>query len=502
MVNSISQTQTNPPKTTKTSIFYINDVHANVSNMERLKNASDEFDLFTSSSDADKLKFSAGDIVAGRDPQLGKLAVEFQNSTGIMASAGGNHEFDLNKKDLSEVLKNAKYKTLGINAEIPPTNESFKKLDEEIIPSYIQEQNGTKYGVIGLFPTDFAFHQTDPDEYKDVKILTIKETAPLVQNEIDKMKEQGVNKIIVLSHAGYEDDVELAKSVEGIDVIIGGHTHTLLKDIKEGESLFYSAKTGAPTIITQAGKDGKYFGVLNLEFNENGIITKAQNNVNETKDLPKSMIFQYFSDKFLGKPKVVGKINSAPNEPPRLSVENPNADFIEDAIRIELDVDVAIMNSANMRESFRIGDLTDRQLAGLSPFKNKMCIIKLSEKELVEAVKTGAKSFTNEDHVPGILQVSGLKYTATKSGEVKEIRFVDKNGKETPIDINNPNPFKTYRVGTDDFMAKGGNNYIPNKHKEAEAKFDFDKDKLVIDYIKKLNKPIDIKTDGRITIVD
>lgn len=502
MVNAVSQTQIAPQKTTKTSIFYINDVHANVSNMERLKSASDEFDAFVPSENIDKLKFSAGDIVAGRDLALGKLAVEFQNSAGIMASAGGNHEFDLNKSDLSEILKDAKYKMLGLNAEIPSTNESFKKLNEEIVSSYVQEQNGTKYGVIGLFPSDFAYHQTDPDEYKEVKILTIKETAPLVQKEIDKMKEQGVNKIILLSHAGYAEDVEMAKSVEGIDVVIGGHTHNLIKDIEEGKNLFYSTTTGAPTIITQAGKDGRYFGVLNLEFNENGVITKAQNSIGETKDFPKSKIAQYFTDKFLGKPKIYGKINSAPNDPPRLSVEQASADFILDVIKSELNVDVAISNSANLRAIFKPGDLTDRDLAELSPFKNRICIIKLSEKELVDAVKIGAKSFTNEEHVPGILQISGLKYTTTKSGEVTEIKFIDKDGNETPIDVNNPNPFKTYRVGTNEYIEKGGNNYIPNKYNEAEVNFDYDQDKLIIDYMKKQTKPIDIKADGRITIVD
>jgi len=505
MVNPISPTQTTPQspnKTTKTSIFYINDVHANVSNMERLKSASDEFDAFVPSKDTDKLKFSAGDIIAGRDPKLGKLAVEFQNSTGIMASAGGNHEFDLNKEDLSEILKDKEFKFLGMNAEIPSTNESFKKLDEEMISSYIQEQNGTKYGVIGLLPPDFAYHQTDPDEYKDVKILATKEYAPLVQKEIDKMKEQGINKIIVLSHAGYEDDIELAKSVEGIDIIIGGHTHTLIEDIKENENLFYSAKTGAPTIITQAGKDGKYFGVLNLEFNENGVITKAQNNVNETKNYPKSKIAQYFTDKFLGKPKIYGKINSAPNDPPRLSTEQASADFILDVMKSELNVDATIFNSAQLRDTFKPGDLTDRDLAELSPFKNKISIIKLTEKELVDAIKVGTQSFTNEEHVPGLLQVSGLKYTATTAGDVKEIIFVNKDGKETKIDVNNPNPFKTYRVGTNEYVGKGGNGYIANKHNEAEVNFDFDQDKLIVDYMKKQTKPIDIKTDGRITILD
>ena len=68
-------------------------------------------------------------------------------------------------------------------------------------------------------------------------------------------------------------------------------------------------------------------------------------------------------------------------------------------------------------------------------------------------------------------------------------------------DINNPNPFKSYTAGEDFFMVRGGNDYLPNKLNDYVQKFDFDKEKVVVDYIIKQNTPIDIKSDGRITIV-
>lgn len=489
-------------KTTKASIFYINDVHSNLTNIEKLKNASDEFDAFVPSEKTDKLKFAAGDIGVGRDEDFNEVAVDFQNNIGIMASACGNHELDLNKKDLADVLKNAKYKFLGMNFDVPQDTEINRTLRKDIVNSYIQDQNGTKYGVIGLMAFDLAFHLSDPDEYKDLDVIQIEKTIPLVQQEVDKMKEQGINKIILLSHAGYNSDVELAKSVEGIDVIIGGHTHNLISGIEEDKNLFYSKKTGAPTIITQAGKDGNYFGILNLEFDENGVITKAQNNVSSSESYPRSLTMKYFIDKLLGKPLVVGKIRTAPQHKHSLTRENPSADFILDAEKSELGVDLVLINSGNFRASLEPGDLTDRDLKILTPFDNKVWIIKLTEKEIVDALNVGAKSLTKDDSTPGIIQCSGLKYTMSKSGEVKSATFIDKNGKEVPIDVNNPNPFKVYSVATDDFIAKGGNNYLSNKEDAATTKFNFDKNKLVIDYLKKINTPIDIKTDQRIKIVD
>lgn len=490
------------PKTTRTSIFYVNDEHSHIPNMEKLKTASDEFDSFVPSEKADKLKFSAGDFCLGRGIQDSKLAITAQNSMGIMATAGGNHEFDLKKEELAEVLKDSKYKFLGLNVDVPQDCDDNKKISKDILKSYVQEQNGTKYGVIGLLPHDFHFHSTDPVEYKNYNILPMEETVSRMQNEIDNLNKQGIDKIIVLSHGGYLADIKLAKAVEGIDVIIGGHSHDLIKGVKEDKNLFYSKKTGAPTIITQAGKDGNYFGVLNLEFDDKGVITKAQNNVSKTEGFQRSPIIKYFTDKFLGKSEVVGRITSAVKEPPSLVKENPSADFICDIERKELGSDIAIMNSANMRASFEVGPLSTRDISGLAPFKNKMCIIKLTEKELVDAIKAGAKSLTSDENMPGILQVSGLKYTITKSGELKEVKFIDKDKKETVIDINNPSTTKTYRTAMDDFVAKGGNGYISNKLKDAEIRFDFDKDKVVIDYFKKQTKPVKIKVDERITIVD
>ena len=510
MVSSISQTQpqahvkqqTKSSKTTKTSIFYINDVHSNLTNIEKLKNASDVFDKFVPSEPTDKLKLSAGDIGVGRDKEFSKVAIAFQNAIGIMASAAGNHELDLNKTDLVDVLKDTKYEFLGMNVDIPQNIEINKELRKGIINSYVQEQNGEKYGIIGLMPFDFAFHLSDPDEYKDFNVLKHEKTISLLQKEINDMKAKGINKIIVLSHCGYDADIELAKSVEGIDVILGGHTHDLIRGIEKNKNLFYSKKTGEPTIITQAGRDGNYFGILNLEFNDKGVITKAQNNINSTEDFPRSNVMKYFTDKILGKPEVLGTIKTAPKHKHSLITENPSANFVLDAEKSELGVDLVLVNSGNFRFSLESGNLTDRDLKILTPFDNKVWIIKLTEKEIVDALKIGAKSLTEEDNSPGIMQCSGLKYTMSKAGKVKNASFVDKNGKEIPINVNNPNPFKTYMVATDDYIAKGGNDYFTDKTNALITRFNFDKNKLVGDYMKKRTEPVDIKTDGRITVVD
>ena len=85
-----------------------------------------------------------------------------------------------------------------------------------------------------------------------------------------------------------------------------------------------------------------------------------------------------------------------------------------------------------------------------------------------------------------------------------DLKYIDSQGKETTIDINNPNTFKTYSLAIDDYCAKGKDGFsMLNKFDNAETiKFDYDKDKSAADYIKKLGKPVEIKADGRIKVVD
>lgn len=497
MVNSVSQT----PKTTRTSIFYINDLHGQTNNMERITSASNDFDAFVPSDKTDKLKLAAGDVLLGEDLKVNQAADKFLRVNKFMASALGNHELDSSPKDMVNITKDSDCKLLGFNAKL----FDGSVLNNKLIKSYIQEENGTKYGIIGLAPFDLFTRVKNKDRAKDLAIEDLDSTITDLQKEVKALKEKGVDKVIVLSHTGYTNEVKIAQSVEGIDVIIGGHSHDLIQDIKEGKNLFYSKKTGEPTIITQAGRDGNYFGVLNLEFDDKGVITKAQNNVMKSNSYSKNLPLKYVYDTILGPAEKVGFVRSADPSPVKILVEeNPHASFLADAIRSELNVDIGMVNAANLRGNFEAGELNTRDISAITPFRNKMTIITVNEKELVDALDWGAKSIAKPDNKPGLMQVSGLRYKISKEGNLVDLIFIDKSGKENKIDIKNPNVFKTYTIGIDDFCAKGKDGFTMfNKFNDpATAKFDFDKDKLAADYIKKLDRPIDIKADGRIQIVD
>lgn len=496
-----SENKPNSPKYVTTDIFYINDNHGRIGNMSRIYSAKELYDNQTKNSTADKLVLAAGDISVGADPHIVKAANTYMNALGVEAISDGNHEYDATPQEIAESKKNAKFKSLGMNLQIPQGNP----LDGVIEKSFVLEKNGHKYAIIGLAPPDLHERIRDNESRKQIGVDDFAKTIKDVQKAIDDYKQQGINKVILLSHCGLTKDKKLASETSGIDIIIGGHTHDLIKGVEEGKNLLKS-KSNEPVVITQAGKDGEYFGDLKITWDDKkGIIVKVQNNVTPSNIFKRNRVMKGVFDHILGKPEHLGEIKTATGPTKeRLIDPNPNAYLIMDAVKNELGTDLAIINAGNIRGFFEAGPLDSQQVFDVVPLKNNMVILKLTEKELVDALKAGAKSFNDPGHKPGIIMPSGLKYTVSRNGELKEASIIGKDGIAKPIDVKNPDANKVYTVATDDFLASGGDNLISNKIEKGEIdkKFDFDKDKLTCDFIKKSNTPVELKDDGRITVVD
>jgi len=220
-----SFTSKNGEKNNKTSIFYINDSHGKSINIERTVTASNAFDARIPTN-TDVLKLSSGDIQLGEPLKSNRVMVEAQNIMGIMASAMGNHECDT-PENIKELIPHMGYKLLACNINIKPENPLYEKVEK----SYIQEVNGTKYGIIGIAPVDLFSRIKYSKIFEEIKIDDIEKTIKDVQQETDKLKQQGINKIILLSHVGFGYDQRIARETDGIDIILGGHSHNLLTDV-------------------------------------------------------------------------------------------------------------------------------------------------------------------------------------------------------------------------------------------------------------------------------
>lgn len=515
LINNISTKYQPEPKyeaspiqsdgTTKLKIGYINDVHGQYIKLERIADALNDCDI----------RFSGGDNMIGddRNEKVNKCVCKYMESENFEASALGNHDVDMSQKNFQDLTKDMKMKYMAsnfkqdINSKTETKVKNGAYIHDKLVDSYVGEYKGVKYGVIGIAPVDMRTRMTHPDFYDDFQIEDLPDTIKSIQEESDDLHKQGVNKVFLLSHAGHYVDRQIAEQTSGVDVIIGGHSHTYVDGIRPGENLFLS-KTKEPVLITNAEKDGNYFGKTELHFDKDGILINATNKLYETNTRKKNLIYKKIFDDIMGQPEKLGVIRSAlPAPKQRLSEENPHANFVADAIRHGLNVDIGMVNAGNIRNVFEAGAIDTSDVKAISPFGDGMVICPISEKDLVEGIKAGCKSVVDKNGKPGLFYASGLTYSVKKStGELLEMTYTDKDGNKTAIDVNNPRTDKIYRIGADDFVMSGGDG-IPslNQLKHAEKEFDFSEDKLIADYIKhltSLNQPIDVNQAGRINIVE
>ena len=494
------KTKSIPNDTFEMSVGYINDAHGHTNNMMRILSGI-----------KGDLRLSGGDNDIGDEKNQGvrKATTKFLNIAGIKATALGNHELDTTQQDCIDAINKFNGEFLSINyrkdpleAQDPELVEKYGRaeLDKHLKHSAIAEVKGEKIGLIGASPMDMLERLTHPNYYSDSHMESLEKTIEEIQAEVDKFKEQGINKIFLVSHLGFKRDQIVAQKVDGLDVIVGGHSHELLRGIEEDKNLFYT-KSGEPVIITQAGRDGNYFGELNLEFNKDGVLTKAQNNIAETRLFQKNMINQYLFHQYLGKPEVVGYVKSAPPPPVNLVVENPHANFVADVMREETNSEIGIWQHGGVRDFFREGELDSSAVKDMAPFLDYVVVANVSEKKIVDMFKDAIeKSYKSSALKPGLLAVSGLKYTVDpKQGKLTEMSFIDQNGEEHEIDIDEPSETKTYKVVADEFLMSANADYkMLAPEDEYLEHFPYDKDYLVCQYLKKHPEPLVINHTGRI----
>ncbi len=496
MINHVT-----PVTNRKLSIFYTNDLHGNIENVSGLSNASKYFDRVTQETGADVLKLSGGDNYAGADEKKNELALTLLRQVGIQVSAVGNHEFDAKNDSFAKTIKSNNIDFVATNMDIGDKNS----LNNLIKKSIIKEVNGEKYGIIGATTSELDSKISSISSLgEDLEIDDFEGSVESLQEEIDKLHAQGVNKIILLSHSSYEVDKKLVQQLSGVDVVVGGHSHDLVKDVKNGENLL-TGKDGKPVVIVQSGENGKNYGILNLEFDVDGVIKSVQNNIHPT-NINQSPVTSYIKDATLGKSPVVGRISYVDPFPKNKRKEPCAwANFLADAVKDKMGVDIVFINSSNTRKVPLTGELTERDITETTPFKNKLYTLEMNEKEIIEGLKFASMSIAKPDGEPGLMKASGLSYKIDTNGNLLEVYFVKKDGTKEPLNITNPSENKKFTVCYDNFVAESGE-YPPFLTKnKAVTKFDFDKDQCVFEYIRKMpeeqKQNLVIKDDGRLQIV-
>ena len=210
----------------------------------------------------DMLLLDCGDISQGTPYYnffKGELEVKMMNLMGYDAMTIGNHEFDFGLENMARLFRMANFPVVCANYDVTGT-----VLEGLVKPYTTFSRNGLKIGVFGLAPKMEGLVQADKCEgvvYND-PIEVAQKTTDLLKNQ------EGCDVVICLSHLGYQlkgapCDEELAQKTNNIDAILGGHTHTFMK-----EPAIYLNKDGKNVPVMHTGKSGIYVGMLKLTLTE------------------------------------------------------------------------------------------------------------------------------------------------------------------------------------------------------------------------------------------
>ena len=234
------------------------------------------------------LKLHAGDAITGDLYYTlfkGQADAALMNEVCFDAFAIGNHEFDAGDSGLAkflDFLNQGDCNTPALGANIVPevgvSPLAKKTVNDYIKPYTIIEKNGLNIGIIGIDVVGKTTRSSSPDA--TTQFLSEKETA---QRYINELKSKGIDHIILLTHFQYKNDLVLAKNLTGVDIIVGGDSHSLLGDFSD---IGLNSQGPYPTVVknndgnsvcvVQAWQYSQIVGELNVEFDEMGNVKSCE----------------------------------------------------------------------------------------------------------------------------------------------------------------------------------------------------------------------------------
>lgn len=373
----------------------------------------------------------------------------------------GNHEFDLGCEKLGQYVKELPFPVLAANLEKNPACP----LSTAPLPStVVKDFDGVKVGVIGLAN----------DEGKDISEACsntdFANRTKALERAAAELEKAGVTHIIAVTHVGYEADQALARAVPAIDVIVGGHTHSVLGDHPHSEGPYPTViahDDGSKTLVVQAGRSTRYLGRLTVSFDDAGRIVQFRGDLEElVPSLRRDEAIHEFVVRSLeairaDQERFVGvNTSTLPDglDPCRegdcLSGMATADAFL--AWGRSRGAVAAILNGGAVRAAMPIGPVTHADLLDIHPFGNRIQVADVSGAVLREALEHG---LSEPDVIgPRLLQTAGLRYRLNPSAPVgkrivsAEIRT--KEGIWAPI-----LPENIYRIVTIAYLLGGGDHF-------------------------------------------
>lgn len=422
------------------------------------------------------------------------------------AAVPGNHEFDEGTNAFIEYVQHTRTPILAANLTLSGL---------KLAPWRIIKRDGVRIGIIGLTTPETAIRPyiNSSTNFEN------EETA--LRRAVGELEAQGITHIVLLSHAGLARDKELAAQVNGVDLIVGGHSHSFLTSLPNEDPkkvdgpypVVARSPSGKPVLIVTARHSGRLLGDITVRFDADGVpLVWSGEPIRLTGDTnvrPEAVALVEGFAKPLREWTAVpfGEI-LAPGFAEGTLLEQPDVfisrkqecatgNVLADILRSASSPDnkpiqIVLLNSGSLRQSLPAGKIRVSDLLATLPYENSLTMVDMPGSILVAALEHSVSTWENSKG--RFLQVSGVKFTfdpKKQAGSRVLSASLVADGRVTPID-----PKKIYRVATFAYVASGGDDFDMFKRlpwTPVASALALIQDKLA-------EKPFTARIDGRITI--
>lgn len=420
----------------------------------------------------------------------GAAEAEFMAQMGYDAMAVGNHEFDDGPQGLADFIEKVSFPVISGNLDLSAEETLNGKVENHVV----LEVGGKKIGVISALATD-TVETSSPGPN-----VVFQDEIEALQADVATLQGEGVDIIVALNHVGLTKDLAIAEAVDGIDVVIGGHSHTLMSN-DDAETPAYPTMVG-DAAVAQAYAYTKYLGHLTVTFDDDGDVSAASGDpmLLDASVEPNAAFTARIAE--MGAPieemktRVVAEAAEAieGGRDTCRAMECPMGSLIADAMldRVkDQGIEIAIQNGGGIRASIDAGEVTMGEVLTVLPFQNTLSTFQVSGAAIVAALENGVGQI--EEGAGRFPQVAGMSYAfdvAKPAGE----RVSDVMVGGAPIDMD-----KVYGVVSNNYVRNGGDGYA--MFVGAENAYDFGPDlaDVTAEYLA-AQGPFTPYTDGRITV--
>lgn len=463
-----------------------------------LQNLISSYQADPANAGARVMYLDSGDFFQGTpivDRTQGAVMIDMLNKLKVKAVTLGNHEFDYSYPTLIEQMKLRDFPVVCCNIFEKKTG----RLPPFVQPYAIYAHQGRKIGIIGISTTETATISFE----KNVKDLVFADPVPLIKPIIKKLRKAGVDFIILLSHLGFDDDVKFASQVEGIDLILGGHSHSLKKE-------FFMAEP-YNTPIVHSGSSGEHASVIEVNFDTPSAKPELKfvSTPLYTEKIGYDTKLKAVEDEYLKEiraemARVIGesKVNLYRGVS---GGDSPEGSLIADSMRKYSGADFAFINFGGIRQPFYKGEISVEDVFMVQPFDNCIEIIEMNGAELRDlierSVSNEAKMANAEDIAfalanynirakglklavgagYGSLLPSGMKITYDPSQLPMQRVVKLETDAGTELDAK-----KVYKVALNDFVASGGDGFTLLRDFKKRTKTDLLVRDSLIKYIEEM----------------